>query len=55
MPFTLFPTRCLYVVSKPLSYRKAVISRLYKARVFTHLSLFGVMKVHPLLYSTFLI
>ena len=55
MPFTLFPARCLYVVSKPLSYRKAVIGRLYKARVFAHLSLLGALKAQPLLYSTFLI
>ena len=55
MPFTLFPIRCLYVVSKPIQYRKSVIGRIYKARVLTHLSLFSAMKVKPLLYSTLLL
>lgn len=54
MPFTLFPARCLYVVSKPLQYRKAVISRLYKARLFTHLSLLGAIK-GPIIYSSLII
>ena len=54
MPFTLFPARCLYVVSKPLQYRKAVIGRLYKARLFAHLSLLGVIK-GPIAYSSLLL
>ena len=44
MPFSLFAARCMYVAKQPLEYRRAVIKRIYNARVVSHLGLFTFVK-----------
>ena len=44
MPFSLFAARCMYVAKQPLEYRRAVIRRIYNARVVSHLGLFTFVK-----------
>ena len=45
MPFSLFAARCIYVATQPLSYRMAVINRIYGARLAGHLGLFSAVKI----------
>ena len=51
MPFSLFAARCIYVAKQPLQYRRAVIGRIYKARIASHLGLFTYIKA-PVILST---
>jgi len=44
MPFSLFAARCMYVAKQPLSYRRAVIGRIYKARLASHVGLLTYVK-----------
>lgn len=44
MPFSLFAARCMFVAKQPLEYRTAVIRRIYKARLASHLGLFTIVK-----------
>ena len=52
MPFSLFAARCIYVAKQPLSYRRAVIGRIYKARLASHVGLLAYVKAPILITST---
>ena len=51
IPFSLFAARCMYVAKQPLSYRRAVIRRIYKHKFVSHVGLITYVKAPVIITS----